>query len=436
MKTQLVIMVLLGVITESAFAQARSELSLTNAYARIAENYPLLENVALTKAAYRAEINQLKAARKPSVQLKADARIQSEQPQIEGNEQLPLELDLPLYSASSYLEANFQLYDGGRNRAQREVQKAQRAVDLQSLATERYTLRERTNRLFVNIILNRQQANVLETTLADLRARRQALEAGREYGTVLPSDVDQLRVNELEIQAQRSDRKYANRGLLATLAKLTGEPLNTATILILPPLPDPAVIPDLTRPERQLLQQQRRALLTNEALISAELRPTIGLFAQGGVGYPNPLNFFDNQASPYGIAGINFQWNLINWKKQKHQRESLALRAQQIAQQEKTLVFNSDAQTNEYLADVARLRNQISNDEAIVALQANVLKQLAAQLVGGVITSTDYLTQSNAELRARQQLQLHRIQLVQTQLEFLTNRGVDDLTSAASSPPN
>jgi Flp pilus assembly secretin CpaC len=69
------------------------------------------------------------------------------------------------------------------------------------------------------------------------------------------------------------------------------------------------------------------------------------------------------------------------------------------------------------------LQEQIKIDQQIADLQADILNQLAAQLDNGVITSTDYLTQTNAELLARQQLELHQLQLLQTQLNFLNERG-------------
>ena len=423
---------LLLATAKAVSGQQRSELTLTEAYALLEDNYPLLKNIPLTEAAYQAEINQLRSARKPTIQFKTDATLQSEQPGLDDTEQVPLQIDLPLYSAKSYLEARYALYDGGLNRAQREQKEAQQRVDLQSLETERYTLRERVNQLFVGYLLNQKQTVILQTTLSDLQARRKALEAGLQYGTVLPSEVAQLRVRELEIEAQRSDLQYVNQGLLTTLSDLTGVVLSPETTLILPELPEPTTVPTLSRPEQVLFQQKKQALLANEELIAASRRPTLGFFAQGGVGYPNPLNFFDNQTAPYGMAGLNFQWNLINWKKQQHQREALSLQAQQIANQEETFTFNVNTQTGEYLATVARLTQQIENDQEIVELQADVLRQLAAQLEGGVITTTDYLAQVNAELQARQQLELHRIQLVRAQLEFLTDRGTKDLTDTPS----
>ncbi len=416
-------------ITGTALSQA-SSLTLREAYTLTEKNYPLLKNIPLTEAAYQAEISKLKAERKPSVLLKTDASYQSERPQLEAGEQAPIQIDLPLYSLSSYLEASYPLYDGGINRARREQQEAQWQVAQQSLETDRYTLHERINQLFVSYKLNEQQRKMLETTLADLQARRQSLEAGLQYGTVLGSQVDQLRVSELEIQARRSDLQYANQGLLAVLSGLTGVALDTATDLLLPALPDPAWVPELSRPEQVLFQRKKQALLSNEAMINASVRPRIGLFAQGGVGYPNPLNFFDNQAAPYGMVGINFQWSLLHWKKQKYECEALSLQAQQIAHQEETFVFNTNLQTGEYLAQVERLQNQIENDRQIAALQSDVLRQLTAQLEGGVITSTDYLAQTNAELRARQQLELHKMQLAQTQLAFLTDRGLKDFKEA------
>ncbi|MEO1214039.1 MAG: TolC family protein, partial [Bacteroidota bacterium] len=134
---------------------------------------------------------------------------------------------------------------------------------------------------------------------------------------------------------------------------------------------------------------------------------------------------FDNNFSPFGIAGISFQWKLSDKKQLRHDREILFLRSQQIQKQKETFDFNMESANANYLSRVENLDTQISQDNEIAKLQADILSQLSTQLENGIITSADYLIQSNAELRARQNLELHKIQLIQAQLDFLTERGTN-----------
>ena len=146
-------------------------------------------------------------------------------------------------------------------------------------------------------------------------------------------------------------------------------------------------------------------------------------FAKAGFGYPNPLNFFDNSVSPYAIGGLGFSWNLFDWGKEGRDRELLIVQSQIIENQQKTFEHNLDLTEGKYREDIAKLEGRISRDQEIADLQSKILEQLSSQLEHGVITVTDYLTQVNTELRARQQLELHQVQLQQVKIDYLTQRG-------------
>ena len=163
--------------------------------------------------------------------------------------------------------------------------------------------------------------------------------------------------------------------------------------------------------------------MANNDLVEASRKPVVSAFAQAGLGLPNPVNLFDNNLSPYAIGGVNAQWQIKDWGKSSKQKQLLELQASKLQKQEATLRFNLNAGNDAYLVDVRRLQQQVRRDEEIVALQAEILVQLAAQLDNGVITATDYLIQANAELRSRQQLKIHQTELLQLQLNFLHDRG-------------
>lgn len=423
MKKLCFIAVCLMISQESLWAQVRSELSLPEAYAALEESYPLLENDSLIERIYRTELDKLALDKRPDLLLKADARIQSETVSFPEDVGIPVSIDLPLYSARSYLEVNYALYDGGWNKAQVDQKKADWQVEKKSLEVEAYGLRQRINQLFVGISLSRAQGNLLKTSQQDLAARREVLEAGLRSGVVLESEVSRLKVRELELHAQLQQLNYRIAGSLETLAVLTGLELAPDIALDLPPYEQQAPAYALNRPEQELFLLKKSALLQKEALLEVQKRPQIQLFAQGGAGVPNPLNFFDNNLSPYALAGVSFQWKLSDRKQLTQDREILYLRTQQIQKQKESFEFNMDAAQANYWAEVENLTEQIRKDEEIAELQGEILAQLATQLENGVITSADYLIQSNAELRARQNLELHKIQLQQKHLEYTTQRG-------------
>ncbi|MEO1215318.1 MAG: TolC family protein [Bacteroidota bacterium] len=281
------------------FPQTRKSLSLKEAYEAFEAHYPILGSDSLLDRIYKKELEKLKLDRRPDFYLQAEARIQTETVSLPEDSGLPLNIDLPLYSFKPFLELNYALYDGGLNSAQLEEKQAAWEVEKKSLEVESYSLRKRINQLFVGIALYKAQADLLKISQTDLEERRKVLEAGQQSGVVLESEVSKLRVRELELEAQAKSLQFSIEGSLNTLSDLTGLELDPKVELALPQYQNLRSLPQLNRPEQELFLLQQNSLMSKEGLLEAQHRPRIQMFAQGGGGVPNPLNFFDNNFSPF-----------------------------------------------------------------------------------------------------------------------------------------
>ena len=403
---------------------SQDRLTLDEAYADLAENYPLLQTAGLNDRILQPELDILALERKPQLYLNGQATLQSETTNFgDDTESLPIAIDLPLYNVKAYGEATYTLYDGGRLEARKNITRAEGRLANQELEVERFALRGRVNQLFLGVLLNREREVVYATTLTDIRARKETLTQAVELGAALESELLQLEVREVQILADRDDVRGNIARLVANLGTLTGRNLEPDVELVLPDLPEPTAVPAIERPEYRLFDLQRDAILANEQLIEVSDKPVVGAFLQAGLGLPNPVNLFDNGVGPYALGGVNFSWKLKDGGKKDLQKQQLRVRVEQLEAQRETLTFNLESGEEAYLADVERLRGQIARDGEIVELQSRILVQLGAQLDNGVITANDYLEQSNAELRARQQLRLRQTELRQIQLNFLNDRG-------------
>ncbi|MCP5063986.1 MAG: TolC family protein [Ignavibacteriae bacterium] len=418
--------IILLFVAQLAYGQTPlKSLSLDKAYELLENRYPSLKDSEVLKEIHEKEQSKLNRNLLPEIYLKAEAKGQSETPSIDlaPGTALPFEIDLPLYSGKSYLELLYNVYDGGLNNAKRNVKETQLKVDLQNVEVNRYALRERVNQLFVNMAILREQNKMFDISLNDLQERKKSVTAAAEEGLLLESEVAKISVKELELKAEKDNISYKLLGVTNTLSILLGVDLSESTNLKFPTFTDPSQIPNIKRPEQKLFQLKQEAVLANADLIDASRIPKLSAFAQGGIGYPNPLNFFDNNTANYGIIGLRFNWKIYDWGKGSLDNEVLELQARRLQNAHETFEFNLKTREANYLAEFARLQKQQTRDKEIAKLQAEILEQLAFQFDEGIITSADYITQVNAELKARQNILIHETLLLKLQIDFWNERG-------------
>ena len=165
----------------------------------------------------------------------------------------------------------------------------------------------------------RTQIGLFELSIADIAARLEQAQAAVDNGVLLESELSKLQVRQKELLAQQSNIKYQIVGTIESLEDLLSVPLNPEVELIYPDLGEPTVLPAIERPEQELFRWQQAAILAREQLIDTEKRPKLNLFAQAGIGYPNPLNLLDSDPAPYALLGMGMSWKLIDWNKSKRQ---------------------------------------------------------------------------------------------------------------------
>ena len=102
----------------------------------------------------------------------------------------------------------------------------------------------------------------------------------------------------------------------------------------------------------------------------------------------------------------------------------LDLSAGLIDNQRKAYELNLQVQLAQYLSEIQKLEKLIAGDEEILQLRKSITRSAAAQLENGTITTTDYLTEYNAETAAELQAGMHKIQLIQAQAAYLVALGL------------
>ena len=91
--------------------------------------------------------------------------------------------------------------------------------------------------------------------------------------------------------------------------------------------------------------------------------------------------------------------------------------------QKETFLFNNALTLKQQNEDVAKYLELMSKDESIIILRESVKKAASAQLENGVLSAHDYITEVNAEDQARQNLILHKVQMLQSRFNYQNTVG-------------
>jgi outer membrane protein TolC len=247
------------------------------------------------------------------------------------------------------------------------------------------------------------------------------VEAQVEQGTSYRSSLANLQAEKLRNHQRNIDLNYSRKALIDVLSVFIGQELPGDAELKYPAeqLPDTSAI---RRPEIELLKRQVK--LNDELRKTLDVRktPRVSLFAQGGYGKPG-FNMLVNEFDFFYIGGVRLAWNLNGFYNFGRDRQVNDYNRQSLGLQEEQLMLNIRAELKKSQGDIDKYRDLISSDDQIIVLRKQVKDASAAQLENGVITSSDYIRELNAEEQARQNQVLHRLQLLQAIIDQKTTTG-------------
>lgn len=406
-----------------SFTQADKGIDLSACHQWAEERLPVGQQPALLQRQTQLKLEQIDLSRLPQLQLNASASYQSE------TVRLPLEIpgmdipELPLFRTQATVDGSYLLYDGGLSEAKKSTEQSALNTDLQKVVVEQYPVRSQVNQAYFGVLLARAQLDILEQSAENLQNRINTLEAAKAGGVALQIDIDQLEVRRLEILQQAEHLKGRAAEALSTLETLTGQEFPESTQLPLPDHSGFSFEQNIERPELQLFQLQKAQIASREGLIEASRKPKVNLFAQAGLGYPHPLNFFDDSLSPFAMGGIGFSWTITDWKKSSVDRQLLSVQTQLVENQKATFLDRIEKMKSPYRDKLQTLQQLTVQGEKIRALQEGILATFSDQLDQGVITSTDYIEQLNKTTQAQLNLELYEVQMAQLKTEYLTLTG-------------
>ena len=393
-------------ITITAKAQSNS-ITLDSCYFLARQNYPLIKQHELISKTSGFTLQNISKGFLPQININGQATYQSDVTQLPKT--IPGVPVLTKDQYKIYAEIDQLVYDGGLINAQKKIQEANTVVDQQKLEVELYKLKDRINQLYFGILLIDEQLKQNGLMKNDLQLALDKINAQIENGTALRSNADILKAELLKVNQQTIELNSNRKAFTEMLGLFINRSLDESLVFVKPE----NIIPsrEIKRPELLMFDSQSKFFDEQKTLLAARNRPKLSFFVQGGFGKP-AFNILSNSFDPFYIGGLRLSFPLTGFYSLKNDRALIDLNNKNIEVQKETFLFNTNIAVKQQNADIVKFQQFLKTDDEIILLRTNVKKAALAQLENGIINSSDYLREVNAEDNARQNKILHQIQLL------------------------
>lgn len=375
------------------------------------QNSPLQQKKLSAASINALQIRNLQSNSLPRIQVGAQATWQSD---VFG---LPFNFpgsEIPTVPKDQYklsVDVAQRIWDGGSDRHLRQQRELERELAVAQVEVDVFSVREIVTELYFKTLLLQENETILNASKKDLETRLKQIEASIAEGVALRTSADQIKIQILKTEQQIAATQSDRQALLEIMAIWIGREGPDFTLFY----PKATEVPASTvvRPEYTLFTLQRRSLQIGKDALDLRAQPRIEAFVQGGLGRPNPFNFFETGFEPFFMVGLRAAWTPIDWGNKRRESQVFDLQMRNLTIQRH--FFDQRLETNglKDQQDEAKWLAQLAQDDAIIKLQTDIIGRADTQVKNGVMTVTDYLTQLNLLTQAQLTRKTHEIQSAQ-----------------------
>ena len=303
------------------------------------------------------------------------------------------------------------IYNGGAISSQRNIAQQEGKVEEAQTETNLYQVRRRVNEMYFSLLLLNEQIQLNEDVKVLLQSSEKKLSAMVKGGTAATSDLDNVRAERLSVEQQNENLKQQKLMLQRMLSVFCGLEVNDTQ----KPAPIQIASSVNNRPEIRLYNSQLELTEAKEKALDTQLRPKLGLFAQGFYGYPG-LNMFEDMMnrkwSLNGIVGIKLSWNISALYTHKNDKARLSAQREMIENAREVFLFNNKLEEIQQSENISRYQTMMKSDDEIIVLRTNVRKAAESKLAHGIIDVISLLREINNENAAKTQQSIHEIDML------------------------
>ena len=402
-------------------AQQKEELTLEQLQALAKDNYPLLKQKQMYADIGSNKVKQLSANFLPQINVTGQATYQSEVTEFSfpgagsaGFKQKPDQ-----YSLGLELKEN--IFDYGAVKTQKQIERESSEIQSQQVDVEYLKLKDKINQLYGNVCLQQENKKIMLLRMNELDAKRKKIQSAVDNGAALQSSFLVLESEYLTTQQKMEEINSNLNAWYKTLSIITNKTLDT-TVRFSYVKKDIALQSIVIRPEYRLYDLQSNSLKLKESMVFKNNLPKVFVFGRGYYGRPG-YNFLNNEFRPYGIVGAGLSWNLTAYYTSAKETKNIRINNDIVANQKKIFDLNLQSTLVQQQEEIIKLEKMIIMDVKIVNAKTEIRKASSSQLDNGVITTSDYIVDLNAENQAQFNLKLHEIQLLMSKQNYNTTLG-------------
>lgn len=335
-------------------------------------------------------------------------------------------LDITEIPQSQYtitLDVSQKIYDGGYVKNAKKMQKAQMAANVKGMEVDLFEIKGMINTLYFNAIVYQENEKLLGTVVDELQKQLEKIMSQVENGAMLKSHADILNQQILRIQQQILEVQLGRKAVINMLGDWIGETIPADTEFTLPLIADQDLSQDINRPEQEYFDLMEDNLESQKKVLNAQVLPNLSGIAQLGIGSPNPLNYFEVDATEYYVVGARLKWNFWDWKQTSRKKKVLEINKDILSSKKEDFEKKINIASIRDKSNIETYKQLIEKDQKILELQEDIVKKSYSQFQNGVITSTEYIIEVNKRTEAQLNLQIHGIQKIQSEINYLTTKG-------------
>lgn len=389
-------------------------LSAARQYAAVNNQWEVYAEIAKLK------ISNANATYLPGISAYGKAWYQSDAITVMGQNGPVLEVNPFQYNAG--IEADQKLYDGGLAHRQKVLEQAKLEAEYGKIETQLYQLNSVVTDLYFNSILLEKNLEILQLKASLLDKRLQEMKSALTNGIIKRNDLEKINSERLLTQQQVLEIERQRQQVIASLAGYTGLDIDSGTYFVLNE--SLLIASDAERPEYGYYDAEIHRIESMAGLQKAKNLPFLAAYGQAGYSYPG-LNFYENQPDYYYIVGVKLSWTLFDWKQNKRETQALLKQRDIIETNRMDFKRNVSVLLEQKLIEQKKLLEIIEMDNKLIDQLSAISRGSETALQNGVITSTEYLEDLNSEIKARLDLEKHKIELQQLGAQYRFLEGVD-----------